>query len=59
MTFPAFRGEVTDISTSGPNVIRPFHFQKTKMKFCIYSFLFINSFRFIETKLPYCRNTDI
>ena len=45
----------------GPCVIRPFHFQfRKKMKFYFLFMLFMNSSRFFETKLPYCRkNTDI
>ena len=40
----------------GPCVIRPFHFQfRKKMKFYFLFVLFINSSRFFETKLPYCR----
>ena len=48
-------------SHHGPCVIRPFYFQfRKKMKFYFLFVLFMNSSRFFEAKLPYCRkNTDM
>ena len=55
------RNSNTARQTNGPCVIRPFHFQfRKKMKFYFLFVLFMNSSRFFEAKLPYCRkNTDM